>query len=150
MRQNPYAAPKAPVSDMENAPDVMTRPKQVVWTVWITVANVALGLVFMALNWSYYARMGSIPAIIGGQIVGLAINFWLYYKIWQGRNWARIVLLVFSVLGFMAWALPTTRGVMAAAPTVVRVGSILGLVSNVVVIWLLFFSPGKVWFRRND
>jgi len=146
---NPYAAPKAPVTDIDTAVP-MTRPRQIVWVIQLLIANWALGLIVVIANWSFYVQSGSVAATIFGQIAGVIIAVWIYYKIWQGRNWARIVHLVFALLGFAGWAIIRAMGITANAPAAIRWYSLVGLVVGVVVLWLLFFSPGKEWFRRRD
>ena len=76
----------------------------------------------------------------------MAIMFWLYYKIFQGRNWARIVWLVFSLLGLAM--MPFTYKLLGAMPGITKLQMTIGCGLTLVIIWLLFFSPGKHWFRR--
>jgi hypothetical protein len=147
MSENPYAAPKAPVSDIESN-EPMTRPRQVVWAIQLLVANYVFGIAMVIVNFSYYENLGSITAFLIGQVIGAMIGAWIYYKIWQGRNWARIVLLVFSLLGIIGWVIG--RRIMETMPTGMRVTSVIGWIISIVVIWLLFFSPGRAWFRPRD
>src|SRR4051812_4258347 len=138
MSENPYAAPKAPVSDIESN-EPMTRPRQVVWAIQLLVANYVFGIAMVIVNFSYYENLGSITAFLIGQVIGAMIGAWIYYKIWQGRNWARILLLVFSLLGVIGWVIG--RGGMETMPPGVRGPSGVGWVISIVGGWVLFFSP---------
>jgi hypothetical protein len=146
MSGNPYAPPKAEVEVAEPDQATAERPRQIVWVVQLTVFNYVLGLVSIAIAWDYFSRVQSMMSTILGQAFMMAILFWLYYKIFQGRNWARIVWLVFSLLGFAM--LPFTFKLLNAMPGVVKVQMVLGFGVTLVIIWLLFFSPGKHWFQR--
>ena len=37
---------------------------------------------------------------------------------------------------------------LAAAPTMAKAQMFVGLGLNAAILWLLFFSPGRYWFRR--
>jgi hypothetical protein len=84
------------------------------------------------------------------QLISLLLMFWIYYKIYVGRNWARITLLVFSVLGTAMTLSPTVLNVLATAPTIAKVQALVAQAFNVAELWLLFFSPGRHWFRRSQ
>jgi hypothetical protein len=147
MTDNPYAAPKAPVSDINLDEAPLRRPAQVVWAIQLLVAGWAFGLIVGIMNWGYYRALGSIGSMTFGQLVGAFIGGWIYYKIWQGRNWARIVYLVFILIGFVGLVVVRATGITASAPASIRAGSLVGMILAAAVVWLLFFSPGRVWFR---
>ena len=150
MTDNPYAAPKSPVSDIEDDGRPAVRPPQVVWAIRLLIFSYLFGVSVIIMNWNYYEALQAVGKTIFGQAVGIAIGAWIYYKVWQGRNWARITLLVFTVLGILGWIAVRITGITANAPAMIRASSIVGLIISVVVVWLLFFSPGKAWFRRSD
>lgn len=146
MSDNPYAPPKSEVEVAEREEVTAERPRQIVWAVQLAAFNYALGLLCLVFAWDFFARMQSMASMIGSQAFTLVIVFWLYYKIFQGRNWARIVWLVFSLLGLAM--MPFTYKLLDAGPPVLKVQMLLGLGITLVIMWLLFFSPGKLWFRR--
>lgn len=80
-------------------------------------------------------------AFVMAYIVGFA------FLIRAGKNWARIVYLVFQVLGLL--------GVVYAGIALARVGliyvAILGIqtVFQCYAAWLAFRPPGRAWFRRS-
>ena len=150
MNENPYAAPKAHVTDVESAPADRARPPQIKLVIQLAVANYLLALAVAIFNWQFYAQRTGIIGFVVSQALGLAIGIWFYYKIWQGRNWARIVLLVFSVIGMAVSLTSFYRSELAAMPTAVKRLTILGTIVSFVVLYLLFISPGREWFVKQD
>ena len=69
----------------------------------------------------------------------------LNWKCWQGRNWARIVHLVFLGLGLVMiyWALPKTFSMSTIRGVVYVVQTLL----NVAAMMLLFSRPANAWFK---
>lgn len=149
MSDNPYAPPKALVDDPVLSQPTMERPRQVVIAIWLAAIGYGLGLLVMSLSWDYYSKLQSMGMFIGSQLFSLTIMVWIYYKIYVGRNWARIVLLVFSILGGLAILNRAVVDLLAAAPTIAKVQMYVGLGLNAAILWLLFFSPARQWFRRS-
>src|SRR5688500_15920995 len=100
-RENPYAPPKSVVADVEPEQRLMERPPQIMMAIWLGAIGYGLGLIVVLLSWDYYSRLQTIGGFFWSQLFSLLILFWIYYKIYVGRNWARIVLLVFSVIGVL-------------------------------------------------
>ena len=84
-----------------------------------------------------------------GQAFGAAIAIWIYYKIYHGRNWARILFLISVLLGLAALLVPMAIEIVKAAPAFMKIVMISGHLINVAVVWLLFFSPGRHWFNKR-
>jgi len=150
MSDNPYAPPKALVDDPVLAQPTMARPKQVMTAIWLAAIGYGLGLIVIILNWDYYSRLQSLGAFIVGQLFSLILLFWIYYKIYVGRNWTRIVLLAFSILGGLMILNRAVMDLLVAAPTIAKVQTFVGLGLNAAILWLLFFSPARHWFRRHS
>jgi hypothetical protein len=149
MSDNRYAPPTAPVQDI--APVQMgPRPRQVVLAVQLAAAGYLLGLVTTAMTWDYYARLQPVGRTIATQVLGLIVFVWLYYKIYIGRNWARITLLVFSILGCLGAVGVLFTNILAALPPLAKARTVLGVGINLVVLWLLFLTPGREWFKRHE
>ena len=146
MSGNPYAPPKAEVELATPEVEAAERPREIVWVVWLAVFNYGLGLVSIVIAWDYFSRLQSIAPTIVSQAFTLVILFWLYYKIFQGRNWARITWLVLTLLGLAM--MPMTYKFLGAAPSILKLQMLIGFGITLVILWMLFFSPGKRWFRR--
>ena len=78
---------------------------------------------------------------------GVLINAFFIYKIFQGRNWARIIYLVFFLVG-LVFSIPSFLGVFDVATGVKIYGFIAYLVQLVGLV-LLFTAPGKLWFAQQ-
>jgi hypothetical protein len=150
MSENPYAPPSARVDDVVPSGEPRVRPPQIMLAIKLVAASSVMGLLVIIANWNYYTQIQSPTATIVGQVFGLLVAVWFYYKIYQGRNWARIVLLVFTILGILGSLTSIFRSLIALAPTIVKVQTGIGWVVNLTVIYLLFFSPGKTWFKKDN
>jgi hypothetical protein len=65
-----------------------------------------------------------------------------------GRNWARIVLLIFTLLGFMSEMTPGGESLdMSPVWIAMRIVDVLLQIGALV---LMFTRPGTEWFRRPD
>lgn len=140
--RNPFEPPRAtldlpkPPSDFDVA--LERRPATIDRAFWLIVSSAGLGLV------SYIARgMNESPAMVAlvmAYIIGFA------FLIRAGKNWARIVYLVFQVLGLL--------GVVYAGAALARVGLIYVLILGIQTVfqcyaaWLAFRPPGRAWFSR--
>lgn len=149
MSDNPYAPPKTHVVDSDPALVPMERPKEIMTAIWLAFIGYGLGIVVVLLTWDYYSKLQTLGGFLGSQLFTLAIMFWLYYKIYMGRNWARIVLLVLAVIGLAVTMNAAAMSLLKTAPMLAKAQMGLGLVLNIVVLWLLFLSPGRHWFRRT-
>jgi hypothetical protein len=147
MNENPYAPPKAVVSDSPEPPRVRSRAVKIavalLWTElalvivsWVLDSDVTMG----TLKAEYKLYTDIVMLII------VAISVWINIKVWQGRNWARIVALVLTIL-----ALPS----LLSLPTMFRedaLSAVLDLASITldVAAMILIFGPGADWFRRRS
>ncbi len=91
MSDNPYAPPKSLVVDAEPEQTLMARPTQITTAIWLAAISYGMGLVVVLFSWDYYSRLQTMGAFLGSQLFSLLILIWIYYKIYVGRNWARIV-----------------------------------------------------------
>ena len=150
MSDNPYAPPKSLVEDAVSPQTQIARPPQIVTAIWLAVIGYCLGMIVIFLSWDYYAKLQTIGAFIWGQVFTLSLTIWIYHKIYVGRNWARITLLVFTLMGCLITLSRTVMELLATAPTIAKVQMFIGLALNGSILWLLFFSPGRYWFRRSS
>ena len=144
MADNPYAPPKASVEDVKVGEVEMEKPSQVVTAVRLLWTSVAIGIVNSVLSIKFIASTLSIPFMIGTLCATFLINAWLISKLSIGRNWARITLLVFALIGFPVAlvGLPLTIKMFPLVSLV----SIVQMVMQVVALWLVFRKPGREWF----
>lgn len=148
MSENPYAPPKAYVQDYVPPPEHRVRPRQIVLAIQLAAVSYVMSLVVMIPTWDYYAKLQPVMTTILTQVFSVALAGWIYYKIYLGRNWARILLLVFSLIGMLSFLSQVVTDIIAASPLLAKVQMTLGMVINLVILWLLFVSPGRTWFKK--
>lgn len=148
MSESPYTPPQANIDPPPSQPH-MERPKEIEIAIWLVVAGYLIGLAGVFMTWEYQMSVQSPGQFFISQAIGIAIAIWIYYKIYQGRNWARILFLVLAVLGVLALLLPFSGDVLNAVPATTKVIMIAGHLINAAVVYLLFFSPGRHWFRKR-
>lgn len=95
-------------------------------------------------------------ALLSSSAVDVAVTALLVHRISQGRNWARIIFLIW----FIFWALGLLVDLISHlnAPAVVARldrSSLIGLLwagrllPQAVALYLVFSKPGATWFRRE-
>lgn len=129
----------------------ISRPRNVRVAVAILCAALLYALVTGVLR---VALTAAVPPIITKNmayafgVAGVCINAFFVYKIFKGRNWARIVYLVFYVLGI--WF--TVHGfaeLFGRSPT----WAVLGLIAyaaHIVALVLLFTRSSNAWFKPQS
>ena len=151
MSHDPFAPPRA---DLDVPPeDRGPPPRRVVIAVGLAVGSFVLGLL---MNLAFFFGAWKIVGQEGAnfpQLVGALAMFALYcalaWKIRLGRNWARIVFLVITVLGLFgllssvallgSWlkGLPSIYWALTGSKVVIEVAAAV----------LLFTGEAKAWFR---
>ena len=107
-------------------------------------ASLALGLPSMLyeLGRSTSAATGAITFAL--QLAVLAFGAYIVVSVHRGKNWARIVSLLFTLLevAFLVFAV--------TPPAVVElVCNWIAGALDVAALYLLFTSPGSEWFKRS-
>jgi hypothetical protein len=144
--RNPYAPPSAPVEDPVRAAS-MDRPRQVVLATVLLWSGLVLGIAKWAFEWRSLGVSFPIYISVPVGMVGFVIRAWLTIKIYAGRNWARVTLLVFALLGLVV-LLSTAWRALARSP--VSVFGRIGLTALLLTaLGLLFSRPASEWFRTR-
>jgi len=152
MNDNPYAPPAAPVSDIEPTGS-LERPRVVVLAVrilWASFLLVIPGAIYgMMVPQAGVPQALLIVFSIIGMGISFAISFWLYTASWNGKGYARWILVVLNLLGlaFIAWAFST----MPAAFKTPWPFQALNVLSNILSVGgnAMLFAPGaNAWFRE--
>ena len=150
MARNPYEPPSSPVSESSKrgAP-----PKQVIWAVWLLRTSVVIGYASLFLVQDLGAALGDVPT--DARSVSMVFFFivlaltamvyiWLIQCVKDGRNWARIVMLLLTALGVFSMIASD-----ADSPAVIQAISILDTIIDVTAMALLFRLPGSLWFSSR-
>lgn len=149
-RQNPYAPPKAVVEDVTSG-EQPPRPLQVSRALQLLWAAVAVSFISGIIN-AYVTEAPGVPKsmyigfMIFGWVVGFLIIWWVLSSIAKGKNWARIVQLVFFLFGIfgmlMVFAMPQPVSAIIWVLYAIQMGL------NLYGIILLFGGVSNAWFRE--
>lgn len=148
MSHNPYSPPSSAVADAPEAGEIQ-RPRAVVVAVGLFTAEVVLGIAlfcFVLLS-DPQVRGEPLAIAIGGVflLVVCGVSGLLIWKIWQGRNWARIFWLVCSVLALLGRFMPEEEVAAFDTTWLDAIGTLLDLGAL-----FLVFGPGRAWFARRN
>lgn len=152
MERNPYAPPDAQVADPVREAPSMQRPRTVTLALRLMWAALAISAVNVVLGWNTMFDLAEIPAEVRAfvkvfamlvMVLSFTAYVWIVWKMGEGRNWARIVLLIFQLLSLVAnpFSQLPKQGVL--------VGSIgiLAFVMEVAAIVLMFLPASREWFQ---
>ena len=143
MDNDRYAPPTARVADTPPR-DPASRPRQVTLAVRLLWASLLLALPSFYIAMDHAPEDASNGVIIVVQIILMALAGYLNLCIGQGRNWARIVALILTVLSLlMVFFLPTPPDETVIEQLINGVSSVLDVVAMV----LIFTQPGASWFN---
>jgi hypothetical protein len=133
---------------------VLKKPYQVKIAVYLLLAYLATNCVFGMYILFGLIRSGETPIVsiylyFMGLVIALAIGTFLVSKMSKGKNWARMLILLFGIF-------ITLRYLYGAAPTFSRfplrlVGELLssGYPLCIIGVILLFLRPSNYWFRAQ-
>ena len=132
------------------APNLRVRPAEVTIAIKLVAINFVVGWIALAISWDYFSALyRSLTQLVINQVFGTAILVWIWYKIYHGRNWARLLLAVFTVLGFAMSLNSIFAGIIASAPIVAKISMAFGTAVSLIILWLLFVSKGRLWFQKR-
>ena len=105
--------------------------------------GVLLGILFLAAGGLLGSTIPFLAALgVVGGIIFLAfgiVSFFIGRGLWQGKDWARIIAIVFAAIGLLS-SLLTIAGSL--------VGGLIGLILHGAIIWYLMFNKeGKNAFK---
>ena len=120
-------------------------PKKVQNAVTILYVTLGIGIVRAVMEASANAEMAGVGFLMFVTLVVFAVMVFLIAMIGRGRNWARITLLVFFLLGLPLSILPLIRS-FTNSP----ISGVLGLaqvILQIVAIVFLFQQEASAWFK---
>lgn len=149
MNDNRYAPPKAPVADY-SAPVAEQREiglPALRFATRLLWGSLTLALLITAFQWNYLTANAPMSRVLPFLGFTYAILMFLTYNVGRGKNWARIVILIFVVLGLPALAeLPATFGRAPVIASVYVVQTVIQLSALAIV----FFSSARHAFRKCE
>jgi hypothetical protein len=152
---DPNAPPPRPVLVGEQPG--LPKPNSVTMGVRLFYASLVLGLVGGLLSLASASRIAAstpnLPSgvftgsLIFGMILGLGIFLGLILAADKGKNWARITILVFFVLGLLI-SLPSMGRTFALMP-VNGIISIVQLLLQGTALYFLFTPASTAWYNSS-
>jgi hypothetical protein len=133
------------------------RPAEIDKAMFLLWLSLGLAVLNTIWNWRHLEAISRSPTSHVSRVVLIwSVSALLYWKIGQGRNWARITLLVLFILAFVFFifvlALVPSMPILwvsfqrsAGAGILIVVGSALQLYA----LWLVFTAPGRGWFKSR-
>lgn len=122
------------------------------WAVWLLRASLVIGYASLFLVDDLSAALGDVPSearsasmvffFIVLALTGL-VYLWLIQCVKDGRNWARILMLVLTVLGVFSMLASAGDD---EAPMVIHFISVIDTIIDVTAMVLLFRAPASDWF----
>jgi len=125
----------------------MDRPKNVVIAVSLLGATIVLSLARALLTGFSTAGTSAPPLLhLGGILLTNAVYAFFYFKIFAGKNWARIIWAIVFLLG-LPGLIPMLPRLLQNPTTCIFLGLQLGL--EFAALLLIFAKPGSTWFDKK-
>jgi len=127
---------------------VYERPRQIKWFVGLQILGAAMGIVLVAaLSKDLGLEIGRYHSLFL-LFFYLATKGFLVWKIWTGRNRARLTMLAWFLYTYIRYFIPRGFGVtqIPVAP-IIKIGSIGLAILQVSSLALLFVPRANEWFR---
>jgi len=144
-----YSPPIAPVADVHAS---RLAPQRVRLACQLLVASTLLGFAGVTVPPELSTSARPWLVLLGGLAVAVAatgVTFWVIFKIYRGRNWARWITFLLLAPGWALGALDFP-GDLVQAPMAAVVG-VTTTALDILACWLLFFGAGaSSYFRQTD
>ena len=124
------------------------RPPHTTAAIWLLWVHLGTTIALLILSLSYLAPHVnvSIGTLIFVNAVVLGLSGFVYYKIGQGRNWARITVALITVYGVFSFVFGATPDI--APPVYLKLLGWGNLSISVVAVVLLYTAQSSRWFEK--
>jgi phosphatidylserine synthase len=124
---------------------VNTKPRQIKWFIGLQCLALAVSPLVLYLNWAH-TRLQSAVVSIGVLLFITALLALLIWRASQGKNWARITLLVLFLIGLLPFAF-TVRSEFSRSVGLASLSVLQAALQGASLV-ILFTRPVNPWFRR--
>ncbi|MDD2904527.1 MAG: hypothetical protein PHU44_19020 [Syntrophales bacterium] len=131
--------------DEEKPREILSRPKEVLYAFWLTIASLAVGILALPLS-SEVVRSQILAFTIIGLVFSLAFTLFIFFMILKGRNWARMLYMILFISG-APFAFPAIIVAFQKTP-VLAVIRLLQLFMQMMAVVLLLQKTTRNWFAR--
>ncbi len=121
------------------------RPGKVGTAIKMLYIAIAIGALQIIINSPTYAHMQSPATALSVAIGGIVLDLFFIYMVSKGHNWARIILLIFFIIGVLTFIPQLLHNLtFYPIPTVLGIAEII---IEAIALFFLFQKPSSVWFR---
>jgi len=129
-------------------PGVYAPPRQVKWFVGLQLVGLVFAVVAVLTVWNDLGRKPELFHLVSILLIFLSIEGLLIWKVWMGKNWARLTMLAWFLL---SWVGSYFQHSPAPTPIHVRAGLMaIGITLSILQAFsfvTLFINPANEWFR---
>jgi len=152
LENNPYKPPQAELGDGSTA-KTLQRPRAVEFAVVLIGINILIAVIRIVSSWNGMLAGETSGLSMLMQILGVALWVWICFALFSGRNWARILQLILTLISLLGVvALFATGQVAASAFHYLSTGelvmSLLPLFLSIAAVYLVYV-PGRSWFAKR-
>ena len=124
-------------------------PIEIINSIKILIVNYLIGFLLIAFYWDDFFKLyGSITSLLVNQFLSTIFISWIFYKIYKGKNWARVTWLVIVVFGTLFIFNSTFNSPLT--PTGSKIHILFSTILNIVIFYIIFISPSRFWFSSNS
>lgn len=136
------------MAEMTRASQSSPKPAEIDKATFLLWLSLGIGVLKTALDWPHLEAMSrSTNFFVSTMVFTFAVLALLFWKVGQGRNWARITLLVFFIIGVVPGVLILRSDFQRS--TVIAVLDALQTLLQIYPLWLVFTAPGRNWFTSR-
>ena len=125
--------------------ELSEKPTHIKQAVILIAISLFVGLLKVAHDYEFLLSIGPIQGTVLTMAFTISIMLFLAYKIWLGRNWARITLTLLFIMGLYPVIL--LMPAEAERSILVLVGSVLQTALQLAAIVLIFLPASNNWFK---
>lgn len=143
-----YAPPTTEVADTPGVPARPSRPRQVQIAVALLWLSLALGIPEAVLSSRQVEGAAAGVAVTVAMLLIFGLFGLVTVRLHQGRNWARIVMLVLTALSVVTMLFPSDES--SAQGPLLQGLYLFDVLIEVIAMYLVFSKPGSGWFKPSQ
>ena len=133
---------------------VLEKPSQVKNALYLLLAYLATNCIFRVYTFVGLMRSAEAPIVsiylyFMGLVVALAIGIFLIAKISKGKNWARIIILIFGILITLRHLYETATAFPKFTLRPLGELILVGWLLYIIGVIFLFLPASNSWFRAQ-
>lgn len=145
MSDNPYSPPNVEVSDVGPGGPALQRPRAVVVAVRLLWVSIVAGIPVSIREYQDGASEENATFLLYFTLALYVLSVFMVVFIHRGRNWARIMLLVFNILNVLSFLLAFEA--LQKYPTGDFIILLIVVALDLVALYLLYTRAATLWFR---